>query len=148
MTEPPPTPLLGQAATAVGYPTLTALALREELQGVVELCAKDLMDLVPRMRLRRAIFDGEWVVGVHVGGLADRDAQRSDFSRLDIQIRIDVEQGDVTLTRRSTIRNRDDEVAEFNASLDESGRGRLTGFIESAFLEFARRYFDARPGAC
>jgi hypothetical protein len=144
MTNPPPTPSLGQAAPAVGFPILASLALREELQAVVESCARELMTLAPRLRLRRAIYDGEWVVGVHQGGLADSDLECADFSRLDIQIRVDVEQDDVTLTRRSTIRNRDDEAAVFSAGLDESGRGRLTGFIETAFLEFARRYFDAR----
>ena len=141
MTKPPPAPPLGHVPTFVGLPTLESLRVREQLQGVVEACAEELIRLVPRMRLRRAIYDGEWVVGVHIGGLAGEDLL---FSRLDIQMRVAVEEGRVDLTRRSTIRNRDDETAEFTAPLDEEGRRRLAGFIESAFLEFARRYFASR----
>lgn len=141
MTEPPPAPSLGSASPTVGLPTLEAIRIRESLESEVEACARDLMELVPRMRLRRSVFAGEWVLGVHVGGLEDTDLR---FSRLDVRMHIDVGEQRVRLTRCITVRNRDQESAVFEASLDAVGRRRLTGFIESAFFEFTRLYYETR----
>jgi hypothetical protein len=141
MSKPPPALPLGNTAPAVGLPTLESIRVRESLESEVEACARDLAELVPRMRLRRAVFAGEWVLGVHVGGLEDADLA---FSRLDIRMHIDVPGQRVRLTRCITVRNRDEESVVFEASLDKVGRRRLTGFIESAFLGFTRLYFETR----
>lgn len=141
MSEPAPSPPLGKTSPVVGLPTLEAIRIRETLESEVEACARELMELVPRMRLRRAVFAGEWVLGVHVGGLEDTELR---FSRLDIRISIDAQEQRVRLTRCITVRNRDEDSAVFEASLDEVGRPRLSGFIESAFLEFTRLYYETR----
>ncbi len=111
------------------------------MEREIEMCAKELMALVPRMRICRTVYAGEWVLGVHVGGLKDSDLS---FSRLDIRMHIDLAQQRARLTRCITIRNHDEESALFRASLDKVGRRRLGGFIESAFLEFTRLYFEDR----
>ena len=141
MSKFPPAPPLGKTSPTVGLPTLEAIRIRESLEGEVETCARELMELVPRMRLRRAVFAGEWVLGVHVGGLEDHDLR---FSRLDMRMHIDVPEQSVRLTRCITVRNRDEESVVFEASLDKVGRRRLSGFIESAFLGFTRLYFETR----
>ena len=111
------------------------------MEREIEMCAKELMALVPRMRICRTVYAGEWVLGVHVGGLKDSDLS---FSRLDIRMHIDLVQQCARLTRCITIRNHDEESAFFRAALDKVGRRRLGGFIESAFLEFTRLYFEDR----
>jgi hypothetical protein len=143
MSDSPPAFPPGQTRAAVGLPTLGSIRIREELESEVEACARELMELVPRMRLRRTVFDGQWVLGVHVGGLEDADLA---FSRLDMRLAInmDGQEPRVRLTRCITVRNRDQETAVFQAVHDAEGRRRLSGFIESAFLEFTRLYFETR----
>jgi hypothetical protein len=141
MSNQPSAPSLGKPTTFVGLPTLESIRIRESMEREIEMCAKELMALVPRMRICRTVYAGEWVLGVHVGGLKDSDLS---FSRLDIRMHIDLAQQRARLTRCITIRNHDEESALFRASLDKVGRRRLGGFIESAFLEFTRLYFEDR----
>ncbi len=141
MSETPSAPTLGQATTQVRLPALESSRIREGLERAVEECAHELMDMVPRMRLRRSVYGGEWVVGVHVGGLEDADLS---FSRLEFRIHIDVAANELRLTRCMTVRNRDADPDVFEATAEAVGRERLRGFIESAFLGFARRYFESR----
>ena len=141
MSDPLPAPPLQRSAPSVGLPTLDSIRERESIERELETCAHSLMELVPRMRFSRSVFAGEWVLGVHVGGLKDADLS---FSRLDIRLHIDQERNAARLTRCITVRNRDGESASFEASLDTTGRRRLTGFLESAFLEFTRLYFETR----
>jgi len=141
MSTPPPPPTLGKAAPRVGAPVLEALRIRESLEREIEACAQDLEELVPRLRRRRAVYAGEWVVGVHVGG---REDPGLPFSRLEFRLHIDAASETVRVTRCETVRNRDQVPDVFETELDDDGRRRLTGFVESAFLGFARRYFETR----
>jgi hypothetical protein len=106
-------------------------------------CVEEFQELAPRMQLRRAVSAGAWVIGMQCGGLK---SEGLPFSRLEFEIHVEAGAGPATdlirVVRCSTIRNRDAERSEFEATLDDEGMRRLRGFVESAFLAFARRYFD------
>lgn len=132
-------PTSPQAAIArAASPVLDALALREDIESMIETRIEDLRELLPRLRVRRAFFGGAWVLGLHVGG---RHGDGGAFSRLDFELGIDAET-QVTLGVRTTIRGRDELRKETTVSMnEEKGRSALTTFVEEAFLAFAERYF-------
>jgi len=140
MSDPPPAPTVGRALPALGSPALHALGLLDELQAQVTQCAEALGEHVHRLRVRRALYDGAWVVGVHIGGRAGGGLA---YSRLDFELRADGRKGSVCVLRRLTVRDRDAPSVSFEASSDSEGRRRMAGFVEAGFLEFARSFFES-----
>lgn len=139
MSDSSPAPAVGRDAPVREPPALRSLSLREALQAQVSACAEEFKAYAPRLRVRHAVYDGAWVVGVQVGGRLEGGLA---YSRLDFELRVEPDSDRAELVRRCTVRNRDEPRATFDVSLDEDGRRRLEGFVEAGFLEFARRYFD------
>ena len=121
----------------VRSPVLQVLAVEEELEALIEARARDFQSVIPGFRLRKSLYGGAWVVGLHsLTGLKRREG----FSRIEFEVQIEAGGAAARVRTRGTVRYRDMPGDELDIVLDEEGRQRLVEFIESAFYAFTDRY--------
>ena len=139
-------PVAGTPAAPALSPVLRSLQTLEAIEQHWEDMVAELREHIPALRSQRAFYDGAWVFGLRIGGrqegATDRSALR--FSRLDVQIALDVAHDRASLTSCITVRNRDEPRQSLETSLDDAGRQALCEFLEAAAYTFVDRYFDRR----
>ena len=117
-------------------PALAALAEVDALAQVVEQLADDLRAVIPELVLRRGFADGDWLLGLHVGGLpGDRQA----FSRLDLRIRRQEDDEQMRVEARHTVRDRRTVLEEV---AHPAGSPELADWLRDQAQSFTARYFD------
>lgn len=145
-TNPTPVAVLAPPSPVLASPLLLLLDLREGLERQLERHASDLREFAPGLRVRRAFMAGRWVIGLHAGGraAAGRVGGDEDFSRLDLEIAVDVPAESLTITSHSTVRQVDVRGQhDLRVTLGQDGAADdLARFVETACLEFAARYFE------
>lgn len=149
IAQPITSALADAPAAPLDSPVLRSLEALEAIEEQVELMASELREHIPELQIQRAFFDGAWVIGLRVGGRLHKDGSTDGearpgrpFSRLDIQIALNTEQGRAELTSLSTVRNRDKRREALDVSLDDAGHTAISEFLENAVLTFVDRYFD------
>jgi len=118
-----------------------ALALVERLSAVIESSLAELLELAPRLSLRRGLHDGAWELGVR----GDRERDGAAFGRLVFQLRVDAEAGRARCVARGTAGARDRRAEELEFALDDGATAALAEFTEGVVLGFAGAYFSSDP---
>jgi hypothetical protein len=124
---------------------LASFALSEEVAAIVSEYLETLRANLPRLKPWRGFSSGCRVLGAH--SVPDHSTRLdSNYSRVDVEIRVDAEQRLVALTCRRTVRGRDLRPTRFETPFDAAGRVQLAAWCEAELLSFASREFD-RVGA-
>lgn len=143
---------------------LAGFALSEEVISLLNGYLVDLVDTLPALCMRRGFTNGAWRIGAHregFGACAGNDAEdgamdgegagtrarRPDVSRIDFELRVDVERERLDLIARTTIRDRDHRPERFATHIDDAGQQALRAWIETMLLDFADRYTSRRHSA-
>ena len=137
-------PVAGTPAAPLQSPVLRSLQTIEAIEQHWEDMVVELREHIPALRSQRAFYDGAWVFGLRVGGRQENNTDKAAlrFSRLDVQITLDMANDQAALTSCITVRNRDEPRQSLQTPLDDSGRQELFEFLETAAYAFVDRYFD------
>ncbi len=128
-----------------GARLLTALALQEHVQEVLQPLLAELTRSIPRLRPWRRFSSGAWVLGVRTAAETFGDPV-GRFARLDFELRTDAVAGAVELTSRSTVRSRDRAPRVLRVTLDDEGATELRRWTEREALDFAAAYWGRPEG--
>ena len=137
-------PVAGTPAPPLQSPAMRSLQALESIEQHWEDMVAGLREHIHGLRSQRALYDGAWVFGLRIGGRQESDTDRAAlrFSRLDIQITLDVAHDRAALTSCITVRNRDEPRQSLKTTLGAPGRKAINEFLETAAYTFVDRYFD------
>ena len=123
---------------------MKSIELREQTEKDVMAYLEGLREAIPGLFIAHHLYGGDYVVGarslVPHGDWHGRPIMC--LNRIDFAIHVDLDDGELRVTCRSTVLNRDFDALRFAAPTDGDNQEALENFVEQCCLHFAGRYFE------